>query len=82
MKLALNLIDVQPWPDWRAVLAASLLATDCYYETYPDHHYRSYSYYDDGYHHRDANYRVSYREARAWVPGHWAGDVWIRGYWR
>lgn len=64
-----------------AILAVTLLATGCYYETYPSrHYYRSAAYYDDdGYYHRDTNYRV--RIGAVWVPGHWRHGVWIRGHW-
>jgi len=64
-----------------AILGISLLSSGCYYETYPSHRYRSYSYYDDddGYYQRDTNYRV--RAGSVWIPGHWRGGVWIRGHW-
>jgi len=63
-----------------AILAISLLTSGCYYETYPTHHYRAYSYdSDDDYYRHSSGYRV--RVGSVWVPGHWYRGVWIRGHW-
>jgi len=66
-----------------AILAIPLLTAGCYYETYPRHVYRSYSYYDDddGYYQRAYRDGSSYRVGAVWVPGHWSGNIWIRGHW-
>ena len=65
-----------------AAIAIPLLTSGCYYETYPSHRYRSYSYYDDdGYYNQGSSYNYRVHTGAVWVPGHWRGDVWIRGHW-